>query len=334
TTENIKNILTSEFKDKDSKVVLVNLEQDNNFLIDSKDMIKKYKKIYQLNKKGLILSASSVKNGGIIRSISEMSFGNKIGFKSENIDVESLFVPKYGSIILELDKDTDIDNLQGFIQIGNTIDKEEIVINNISLDLDKLIQTWISPLEEVFPTLKGDLEKENIEFKSKTIIRKANIKTQRPKVLIPVFTGTHGEYTLENSFKNVGGQVDIFVFKTLKQKDFKESLKEFSKRIKESQILAFTHGRVFGGEPGASGKLSNYILNTPQVKEAINHYIENTDGLILGIGEGFQTLLKTGLIGKENGILVANKEEGFISTFTDIEVVDNNSPWFNMMEKG
>src|SRR5699024_11115898 len=160
----------------------------------------------------------------------------------------------------------------------------------ISLDLDKLIQTWTSPLEEVFPTLKGELGKTKEKIKedrkwkinSKTIIRKANIKTKKPKILIHIFTGTHGEYTLENSFKNVGGQVDTFVFKTLKQKDFKESLKKFSKRIKESQILAFPHGLVFGGEPGASGKLSNYILNTPQVKEAINHYIENTDGLILG----------------------------------------------------
>lgn len=351
TKEDVKNIRTSEFKRRDSRLVLVDLDLDENYLIDSKDMAEKYRQVYELNKKGLILSASTVKNGGIIRSIGEMSFGNKIGCKLENIDPKLLLQPKYGCLILELKEDIDIGNFPGFKLIGRTIEEEEILVDGLRLDLDKLLASWESPLEGVFPSLKGKLQDErdyenirkrlgeNQDKNKETTYRlgrrigKARSIT-RPKVLIPVFTGSHGEYSLKKSFKDAGSQVETLVIKSLDPKTLSGSIREFSRRLKESQILALPHGLSFSGEPAGTGKFGAYILSRPEIKEALAYFLDKREGLILGIGEGFQILLKTGLIGGKNGILAANREPGFISSFADIEVVDNNSPWFNAMEKG
>lgn len=334
TVESIENIVTSEFKKADNRVVLIDLKEDKDGLIDTKDMMKKYDLVYELNKKGLILSATSVKRGGVMRSILEMSFGNKIGFKCKDLDMDELFKAKYGSIVLELKDDASIDELGEFTLLGKTISDQKIVIDEKSLEIDSLIEKWTSPLAELFPSIEGELEKEKDYPKNSDIRIRKGLKVTKPKVLIPILTGTHGEYTLGRSFKNAGGDVEEFVFKFLNPKDFKESLLKFKEKIRTSQILALPHGVVFGGEPGGSGKLLKYILGTPEIKEEMDRFLQNTDGLILGIGEGFQTLLRSGLIVKGDGVLAQNKEGGFVSTFQDIEVQNSTSPWFNAMKKG
>ncbi len=334
TSENIKNIITSEFKEVDSRVVLIDLERDKDGLIDTKEMMEKYDKIYELNKKGLIISASSVKKGGVMRSILEMSFGNKIGFKCKDLEIEELFKSKYGSIVLELKDDVSVDELGEFTLLGKTIAESNIVVDEVNLEIDSLIEDWMKPLEEVFPRIKGKLEKEK-EYPNNNDIRiRKGLKIIKPKVLIPILTGTHGEYTLGRSFEQAGGDVEEFVFKLLKPGDFKQSLLDFKEKIRTSQILALPHGVVFGGEPGGGGKLLKYILGTPEIKEEMDRFLNNTDGLILGIGEGFQTLLRSGLIVDGHAVLAANKEGGFVSTFSDIEVKSSTSPWFNAMKKG
>ena len=333
TTEKIDNIISSEFKNTKSKVVLIDLELDENMTIDTEEMIEKYDKIYNLNKNGMILSASSVKKGGIMRSILEMSFGNKIGFKCKDLDVKELFKAKYGSIVLELKEETSLSELGDFTLLGSTIDKKEIRIDSKSFDLDTLIDAWMSPLKDVFPTIEGKLEKEKTYTKDSEIKIRKGIKKVEPRVLIPILTGSHGEYTLEESFKRAGGKVDSFVFKFSSQEEFQESLMIFKKKIRESQILAFPHGMVFGAEPAGGGKLGKHILERPEVKEEIMRFIDNSDGLMIGIGEGFQTLLKSGLIVKDGALLTANKEGDFVSTFSDIKVEETNSPWFNLMSK-
>lgn len=334
TSENIKNIVTSDFKEAGSRVVLIDLERDKDGLIDTKDMMEKYDKIYELNKKGLIISASSVKKGGVMRSILEMSFGNKIGFKCKDLEIDELFKAKYGSIVLEIKEDVSVDELGEFTLLGRTTSEENIVIDEVNLEIDSLIEDWMNPLEEVFPTIKGQLEKEKEYPKNKETRIRKGIKNLKPKVLIPILTGTHGEYTLARSFEQAGGDVEEFVFKLLKPGDFQESLLEFKEKIRTSQILALPHGVVYGGEPGGGGKLLRYILGTPEIKEAMNRFLNNTDGLILGIGEGFQALLRSGLIVDGDAVLAANKEGGFVSTFVDIEVKNSTSPWFNTMKKG
>lgn len=334
TTEKVDNIRSSEFKKANSKVVLIDLPLDENLLLDTKEMMEKYDKVYRLNKKGLILSASSVKKGGVMRSILEMSFGNKIGFKCKDLDINELFKAKYGSIVLEVKEEASLEELGDFTLLGSTMAERKISVDNTKIDLEELINAWTGPLEEVFPTLKGQLEEEEDYSKNIDIKIKKGLKVTKPRILIPVFTGTHGEYTLKDSFRRAGGQVDTFVFRLSNEKNFKDSLQKFREKIRMSQILAFPHGVVFGGEPNGGGKLLKYILDRPEIKEEMNRFLENTDGLILGIGEGFQTLLKSGLIVGKGGILLPNKEGGFISTFTDIEVKDDSSPWFNSMKKG
>lgn len=334
TTEKIDNIITSEFKKIGSKIVLIDLEMDNYSLLDLEELKEKYDKIYSLNKKGLILSASSVKKGGIMRNILEMSFGNKIGFKCKDLEIEELFKAKYGSIVLELADHASLGDIGEFTLLGTTTDKEEISIDGVKLDLEKLLKAYKAPLEEVFPSIKGPMQEEKDFPKNKDIKRVRGPRIVKPKVLIPIFTGSHGEYTLENSFEEAGAYVDTFVFKLSNERHFKESMEVFKGKISQSQILAFPHGLVFGGEPGGGGRLVKYILNMPRIKEEMDSFLKNRDGLILGIGEGFQNLLKAGLIGKDIALLSQNKEGGFVSDFADVEVRDSSSPWFNGMKKG
>ncbi len=333
-TEKIGNILTSEFKKPNSKVVLIDIKRDENSLLDLEDLKDKYDRIYRLNKKGMILSALSVKNGGTIRSILEMSFGNKIGFKCSDLDLQELFKPKYGSIVLELDDRVSLSELGEFTLLGSTIEEEKIIIDHIRLDLDSLIDTNTRALKEVFPAIKGEMQEEKEYEKNKEIkIVKAG-RIAKPKIVIPIFTGSHGEYTLKNSFERFGGQVDSLVFNFSNKREFQASILELKEKISKSQILALPHGLVFGGEPNGGGKLGKYILEREEIKEELDNFLENTDGLILGIGDGFQTLLKAGLMGDGLGVLSANLEGGFVSTFADLEVKNSSSPWFNMMEEG
>nr|WP_300003494.1 phosphoribosylformylglycinamidine synthase [Tissierella sp.] len=333
TTEEIKNIITSEFKHPGNKIILIDPERNKEGLIDPQDLKAKYDLIHNLSQKGLIYSASSVKKGGIIRSMLEMSFGNKIGFKCKDIDEGDMFKAKYGSLVLEINDHATIGELGEFTLLGSTIDKKEIIIDELHLELDSLIEDWTSPLRDIFPVIEGKLAEDIVLSGEREIKIKKGLKVVKPKVLIPVLTGSHGEYTLARSFQKAGGSVEEFVFKTLNPKQFKESIIEFQQKIKTAQILALPHGVSFGGEPGGSGKLLSYILGTAEIKQAMDRFINNTDGLILGVGEGFQALLRSGYI-VEGGLLVPNKEGGFVSTMADIEVVNSTSPWFNRVKAG
>ncbi len=341
TAGDARNIISSEFKKKSSKVVLLPLNIDETGLVDFKQLRDNYDRIIQLIENKQIISAHSIKYGGIARAIAEMSFGNKIGFNFNEIENEKLFKPLYGSIILELSGDLEAEDLfhgLDYKLLGQTIEKAEIVIRNESINLNELIKTWENPLADVFPivdTVK-QVNKNNITKKGPIILSKS-----KPKVLIPVFTGTHGEYTMAQAFERAGAKFETFVFKSLKQKQMEESYRELAKKIKESQIIAFSHGAILANEPESGGKLLRLILNNPLIKEEINNHLKIRDGLILGIGDGFQGLLKSGLITngeisqvEKTPILANNQTASFISTMVDIEVKSNKSPWMTNMDIG
>lgn len=342
-TRSIENIISSEFKESGSKVMLLDLQKNKEGLLDLEDLMGKYKELHKLNKEGYILAASSVKNGGIIRSILEMSFGNKIGFEGKLLNEEDLFQTSYGSIVLEVKKDIDVEKLADFKFLGSTLDSEEIVVNSTNLSIDRLIKEWENPLEEVFPLIKNELVEEKKDFKvnggKKSPVERdgKNLKDEngvKPKVLIPIFTGSHGEYTLDRSFTRAGGDVEQFVFKLSSKSEFEESIGKFKTKLRSSQILALPHGMSFSNEPGGGAKVLKHILSTPTIKEAIEEFLEGKDSLILGIGDGFNALLRLGIIGSGKGALVENKEGGFVSTMASMEVMDESSPWFSLMEAG
>lgn len=344
TTDKVQNIISPEFKEVGNNVALIQLDIDEKGMIDFEQLKRNYTRIKELIDYKKIISASCVKFGGIGRSISEMAFGNKIGFKFDsNIDEDQLFLPKYGSIIVEIKESPD-ELLKGidYKLLGSTIEQKHIEILGEKIDLDSLIEEWTEPLIDVFP-IKGDVEYNSVDIKyTKGIKKSSNIKIAKPRVFIPIFTGTHGEYDMARSFEKAGGLIDSFVFKTLAKEDIKASYREMANRIGSCQILAIPNGAVLGDEPDGGGKLIANILKNPYIKEAVMDLLNNGDGLILGIGNGFQGLIKSGLIpygeirelDENSPNITYNKLGHHVSTMVKTKVVSNLSPWFSNVAVG
>ena len=336
TYDKIQNIVSKEFKEIGSNVVLIKLNIDNNGLVDFEQLKNNYNRIKKLIDNKEVLASSSIGFGGVARSIAEMCLGNKVGFKFNEIETEELFKPLYGSMILELGKDKSLkDLLEGidYSVVGTTADKMTIEIENNLIELDELAKSWEEPLDEVFPIDKEYADKNSLkQYSGKNIIKKQLLIT-KPKVIIPIFTGTHGEYDMANCFKNAGAKVETFVFKSLTKTDIEESFRELSKRIRNSQILGLPNGQIYGDEPEAGGKLLKIILDNPYVKESIEELLYLKDGLILGIGEGAIGLIKSGLI-QGSSFIARNKNAKFTSTIVDIKLTSKLSPWMRDMELG
>ena len=343
TADQVDNIVSNDFKKAGSQVVLAALDMDDKGLIDLDQLKANYSRIKELVDRGLILAAQSVKHGGIARTVSEMAFGNMIGFRFESLDRKRLFKPLFGSIVLELPGDCDIDKELAGINyelLGRTMDVRSIELEGEVIDLQDLLKAWESPLEDVFPVKDCSMDRDSYEALDGYKTIQVNLGT-KPRVLIPIFTGSHGEYTLARSFERAGGQVEDLVFNTLTREKIQESYRELAKRISQAQIVAFPDGAILGNEPEAGGKLLRLVLNNPLVKEAIEEHLHHKDGLILGIGSGFQGLIKSGLIdfGRINPsevrtIITDNLADGFVSSLVDVKVSNNMSPWMSGMEKG
>lgn len=345
TYDKVHNIVSKEFKKSNSQVAVINLDIDDNGLVNLKQLKNNYSKIKNLIDTNKILSASSISYGGMARTITEMSLGNKVGFSFNENAEEKLFRPLYGSIILEIAHGENPEELLeglSYTSIGKTIDEERIEIGNEILELNELLQEWEQTLTEIFPIERDEVKEDKVTFnKGESIIRKSP-SIGKPRVLIPVFTGTHGEYDMAKEFERAGAIVDTFIFNSLSVSNVQDSYKELSRRIKEAQIIGLPNGQIYGDEPETGGKLLKLIFNNPYIKEAINQLLSSRDGLMLGIGEGAIGLIKTGLIqhgnlsdlDSEAAFITHNKNGSFVSTMADIKVVSNTSPWMNFMEAG
>lgn len=344
TVENVDNIISKEFKNRNSKVVVVNLNIDDKGLIYFEELKKNYLKIKELIDRKKVLSSSTVSFGGIGRSIVEMSLGNKIGFKFHPSIIEDLYKPFYGSILLEIKEEEDLEILLKGIDysfIGKTIEKEQIEIKQECIPLEELLEKWENPLRKVFPIEKGKGSIPEVQYYTRKTLKRIQAIV-KPKVIIPVFTGTHGEYDMAARFKEAGADVEIFIFNSLTKHAIKQSYNQLAKKISQSQIVGLANGFLLGNEPETGGKLLKVIFNHPILKEAMNTHLKVQDGLILGIGAGFQTLLKLGLI--EHGeisevhetspYIAYNRSGQFISSIADIKVTSNLSPWMIGMDIG
>ena len=199
----MENIISPEFKEVGNQAVLIPLNIDDKGMLDFNQLKNNYTRVKELIDAGKIISASTVKTGGIARSISEMAFGNKIGFRFvDNYDEEKLFLPLYGSIIVEIKGEAE-ESLKGieYEVLGRTTKEKYIEVSSVRLDLEELIAEWIRPLEDVFPINKGlSVETEESYYKEEGI-KSSRIKIAKPRVFIPIFTGTFGEYDIERAFK-------------------------------------------------------------------------------------------------------------------------------------
>ena len=343
------NVVSSEFKSSGSKVILIETNVKEDYLPDFENLENNFNLIKKLQSEGLIKACSTIKNGGICEAISKMCFGNKIGFVfTDSLDHNELFSLKYGSFILEVDNSFNEELLlknTNYEVLGFTEDSNCIKVYDVKLSLEALIEHWTNPLKKVFP----HQVEENIEiyeeklYESKTIRScNVNLKGASPKIFIPVFPGTNCEYDSARAFKNAGGRPVVQVFKNLTTKDIEDSVALMEREIRDSQIIMFPGGFSAGDEPDGSGKFIANVFRNPKLKEAVMDLINNRDGLILGICNGFQALIKLGLlpygeireIDENCPTLTYNKIGRHVSTMVNTKIVSKLSPWFSSVKVG
>ena len=331
-------VVSNEFKKANSKVYVLKTKMGKENIIDFDDLKENFELVHKLINDGKVLSSSTIKNGGIADVITKSCIGNKIGFKFEN--TEDLFTPLYGSFVLETSEDIDNAKLE---LLGTTTSEKTIVVNeNVVLDLEELIRLWEEPLEKVFPTrVEQKGEARNIlSQKIPTITRKLPIT--RPHVFIPVFPGTNCEYDSAKAFEDAGARVSTVVFKNLKPQDIQDSIELFAKEIEKAQIIMFPGGFSAGDEPDGSGKFISSIFRNPKLKDLIHKHLYEKDGLMLGICNGFQALVKLGLLpyGEIREMddtmptLTFNTISRHQSKMVNTKVVSKMSPWFSEVELG
>ena len=336
-------VVSNEFKKSNSNVYMLKTKITEEFLPDFEDLKENYELVHKLIEDGKAISVATVRQFGIADTITKMCIGNKIGFEFEAN--KCLFKPRYATFIIEAKDKIENEKLE---LLGITTNNKEIKISGGEiLDLEELIKIWEEPLEKVFPTKTNEINKkiENILYKDIEGAPQGNshkIKIAKPKIFIPVFPGTNCEYDLAKAFIDAGGDPKISVFKNLKQTDIEESIIAMEKLINESQIIMLPGGFSAGDEPDGSGKFIATVFRNPRLKEAIHKHLNEQDGLILGICNGFQALIKLGLVPygeiveptSKMPTLTYNNIARHQSKLVTTKVVSKLSPWFSKVDLG
>ncbi len=334
-------VVSNEFKKANSNVYMLKTKITEEFLPDFEDLKENYELVHKLIENKKAISVATVRQFGISDTITKMCIGNKIGFEFKAN--KCLFKPRYATFIIEAKDKIENEKLE---LLGITIKEKEIKISeNEKLNLEELIKIWEEPLEKVFPTKTNEINKkiENILYKpagGTPQVSSHKIKIAKPKIFIPVFPGTNCEYDLAKAFIDAGGDPKIAVFKNLKQTDIEESIIAMEKLINESQIIMLPGGFSAGDEPDGSGKFIATVFRNPRLKEAIHKHLNEQDGLILGICNGFQALIKLGLVPfgeiveptSEMPTLTYNNIARHQSKLVTTKVVSKLSPWFSKVD--
>ncbi len=335
-----KTVVSGALKGTDSALWLISPERKADGLPDFCDMKAKYDALYSLIQSGKVLASYTVKEGGIAASVSKMAFGNKIGASLCECIKNRLFVPDLGAIIIETAKDTEVPFGK---KIGSTNDSGAITIGDVAISIDEMLAVWQAPLENIFPTKakggEGEIPAYVGEAKCVTL---AKNKVARPKVFIPVFPGTNCEYDTEKAFREAGAEGDIFVLKNLTPADITDSVNEMVKRIKQSQIIMIPGGFSAGDEPEGSGKFIATVFRNPAICEAVTELLKQRDGLMLGICNGFQALVKLGLVPygeicelkEDSPTLTYNAIGRHVSQMVYTRVASCKSPWLSLSNVG
>ncbi len=331
------NIVTPELKKAGNSLIRVDIPFDEFGIPDYKKAGEIYDRVHTLTKKGLVLSAYALGAGGLMEAISKMCFGNRFGVKIVNdLPMDELNKKCYGSLLLELETSHIADIGMGTVYVGQITEDECITVGDVEIGLDEMLEAWQTPLEAVFPTLTK-AGKRNV---SQPLYRDGQIyvcknKVAVPKVFIPVFPGTNCEYDSAKAFKRAGAEVETLVFKNQSETDILDSVDAFEKAIGQSQIIMFPGGFSAGDEPEGSAKFFASVFRNEKIKEAVMKLLKERDGLALGICNGFQALIKLGLVpyGEivpqtvDSPTLTTNEIGRHISTMVYTKVVTNKSPW-------
>ncbi|MGE5328293.1 MAG: phosphoribosylformylglycinamidine synthase [Deltaproteobacteria bacterium] len=344
---NVNDIISPEFKKAGNTVVLIPLSRDKNEIPHFDEMERNYEVIHNLIKEKKIISAHTVKAGGVAETISKMCFGNMLGFEFvDKLTLKELFAPQYGSIIVETDNSIctkeDLNKIQHTI-IGKVHEEKTIHVNGVNIDLELILKCWQETLESIFPTRIEIIEEtpKIYDYKNEDII-KPKMTIAKPRIFIPVFPGTNCEYDSKKVFEKAGGIVSTFVIKNLNAEDIKDSIDKMVKEINNSQIIMIPGGFSAGDEPDGSGKFIAAVFRNPRIREAVMELLKNRDGLMLGICNGFQALIKLGLVPygeirdmeDDSPTLTFNAIGRHMSKMVITKIVSNLSPWFNNVKVG
>lgn len=327
------------------KLVLISLPQDSETgLLPCFGGIQKvYQMVHQMMEKGEVLSASVVKEGGAAASVAKAAFGNKIGvrFAKEAENETLLFRPHSGDLILELKENVSLP--QGAVLLGETTEEPVIELQGQKMAIDSLISHWMGTLEKIFPSHANE---QPVEFTVPLFTQRNQkapaIKTAKPRVFIPVFPGTNCEYDSAKAFRRAGGDPRVLVVKNLSASGIEETIRKMEQMIDESQIIMLPGGFSGGDEPDGSGKFIATTFRNPRIAEAVSRLLKQRDGLILGICNGFQALIKLGLVpygkimepSEEAPTLTFNTLGRHVSRMVYTRIASVKSPWLSGVEAG
>ena len=338
------DIITPELKEAGNKLVYFPLETDDFDVPIYAKVCEMYDEIHRLMQEKILISGYAADAKGVAAAISKMAFGNKLGIEiSEEVDVKELFENAMGGIVAEVETDK-INLIDGEYLLVGTVTKEPVIqIGDLKMGLEEVLEAWKATLEPVFPT-KGEKATDKIDtpvYQADSVYICKN-KVAKPNVFIPVFPGTNCEYDSTKAFERAGANVVTKVFKNLTAADIRESVDVFAEEIRNSQIIMFPGGFSAGDEPDGSAKFFATAFQNAKIKEEVEKLLNERDGLCLGICNGFQALIKLGLVpygkitgqGADSPTLTYNTINRHISKMVYTKVVSNKSPWLQLAEVG
>ncbi len=345
------DIITPELKKAGNKLVKFVIERDEYDKPVYDRVMKVYQAVHELIQKKVILSAYALDAKGVAAAVSKMAFGNGLGVNiEESVKAEDLFAVEFGNLVAEVsaEKLKELEEVMkelpdSYMTIGTVTNNAGFTYGTVEISMEQAFEAWKTPLEKVFPTRASD-KKESLDT---PVYHADNVyickhKVARPTVFIPVFPGTNCEYDSTKAFEQAGADVVVKVFKNLNAEDIRESVAVFEKSIDNAQIIMFPGGFSAGDEPDGSAKFFATAFQNEKIKEAVHRLLEQRDGLALGICNGFQALIKLGLV--PDGQITGQDEKSPTLTFNTInrhiskmvytKVVSNKSPWLLQAELG
>ena len=341
------NAISPEFKYAGNNVYLIPAPKDRFGLPVFSKLKKNFAAISRFIAQKKVFSASSIRQGGVAAAITKMCAGNGIGFEFVKKQTrESLFLPDYGSIIIETADNANAEELladTGCVLIGHTTSKNSIIIGDASVYLPDAVKAYTEPLEKIFPTsVKSKVSQASQAIYSMGNKIKCRGSVAVPKVFIPVFPGTNCEYDTARAFERAGAEAETLVIRNLTPAAVEDSVDAIVRGIKSSQIVMLPGGFSGGDEPDGSGKFIAAMFRNPRIKEEIMKLLNKRDGLMLGICNGFQALIKLGLVpygeirdlSASSPTLTHNQIGRHASCMVRTKVVSNLSPWFNNVKPG
>ena len=341
----IQDVITPELKKAGNKLIWLRAPRDQYDLPDYAGIMDQYEKLHNDIQAGKVVSAYALDRHGIAAAVSKMAFGNALGVKIEhNLDPRDFFAPGFGDIIMEVPADKVGELSITYTLIGEVTDDGKFSYGNTVITEAEAEEAWKGTLERVFKTVSGEANekpaKDDLYHAENIYVCKH--KVAKPRVFIPVFPGTNCEYDSTRAFERAGAEVDVKVFKNLTAEDIHDSVELFEKAIDQAQIIMFPGGFSAGDEPDGSAKFFATAFQNAKIKEAVMKLVNERDGLALGICNGFQALIKLGLV--PYGEICGQKEDSPTLTFNTIgrhiskmvytKVVSNKSPWLQKAQLG